>query len=391
MDLAFTEEHARFRRDVRAWIEKNLELTWSDALRDPSLEERDLMEVRRRWQAKLNAGGYLGMAWPREWGGRGASAVEEVILHEELSRADAPEVLNTLGLGLCAPALIHHGTEEQRRRYLPPMLSGEEIWCQGFSEPGAGSDLASLRLRAELSGDHFILNGQKCWTTFGPYADWIFVLARTDPDDRYGGISFILVDLKSPGIEVRPLRQITGESEFGEVFMENVSVPRANLVGEVGQGWQIAMTVLGYERGASTMSWAASLGNAIRCLVDRCRELGLMEKDDVRRKLGKLVVDWQAFYSNGFRTLANIADGKAPGPESSIEKLFWSELDQRLRVTALEILGPGAQLRRSDPKATPDVDWARTFLYSRAETIFSGSSEIQRNIIAKRVLGLPQG
>ncbi len=389
MDLSFTAEHEKFRTEVRAWIADNLKQTWSDALRDPNNGEHELIEVRRAWQRARYKAGYLGMSFPKEWGGRGATGVEEAILAEELARADAPEHVNFLGIGLCAPALIHHGSEEQRRRFIPPMLAGDEIWCQGFSEPGAGSDLASLRTKAELDGDSFILNGQKCWTTFGPWADWVFVLARTDPNDRYGGISFILCDLKSEGIDMRPLKQITGESEFGEVFFENVRVPKENLVGEVGEGWKIAMTVLGYERGAGTMSTAAHLGNGLRNLVKTAKELGL---DDVgtRRKLGKLVVDWQTLYSNGLRTLANMADGKAPGPESSIEKLFWSEFDQRLRETALELLGAGGQLSRFYSGARPDVDWPRDFLWSRAETIFSGSSEIQRNIIAKRVLGLPQ-
>jgi alkylation response protein AidB-like acyl-CoA dehydrogenase len=352
--------------------------------------ERELIEARRSWQRKLNAGAYLGMRWPKEWGGRGATGVEEAILAEELANADAPEVPNSLGLTLCAPALIHHGTEEQRRRYIPAMLNADEIWCQGFSEPGAGSDLASLRCRAELQGDHFVINGQKCWTTYGPYADWIFVLARTNMDDRYGGISFILVDLDTPGVEVRPLKQITGESEFGEVFFENATVPRENLVGELGQGWQIAMTVLGYERGSQTLAWAAKLGADLRSLVRRVRDLGL-DDTATRAKLAKLVVDWQVFYANAYRTMANLASGKAPGPESSIEKVFWSELDQRLRLTALEVLGPGAQLRRTHSQAATDVDWPRDFLWSRAESIFSGANEIQRNIIAKRVLNLPQG
>lgn len=390
MDLAFSKQHEAFRKEVRDWLTANLQRPWGEVLRDPAMGEHELMEHRRTWQRKLNEAGYLGMRWPKEWGGRGASGVEEAILAEELAAADAPEILNSLGLGLCAPALIHHGTEEQRRRYIPPMLCGDEIWCQGFSEPGAGSDLASLRCRAEMKGDHFVVNGQKCWTTFGPWADWIFVLARTDPADRYGGISFLLVDLKTPGVEVRPLKQITGESEFGEVFFDNAIVPRANLVGEPGQGWQIAMTVLGYERGASGLAQAARLGADLKSLVARAKSLGL-DDSATRTKLGKLVVDWQVFYSNGYRTLANLADGKAPGPESSIEKVFWSEFDQRLRLAALDILGPGAQLRRHHGEAVGDVDWQRDFLWSRAESIFSGSNEIQRNIIAKRVLNLPQG
>jgi alkylation response protein AidB-like acyl-CoA dehydrogenase len=390
MDLTFTADHESFRTEARSWIAANLDKTWSDITRDPANDEHALIEARRQWQRKLNGAGYLGMAWPREWGGRGASQVEEAILAEELARADAPHIPNGLGIGLCAPALIHYGSEEQRRRYIPAMLNADEIWCQGFSEPGAGSDLASLRTRAELDGDSFVVNGQKCWTTFGPFADWIFVLARTDPDDRYGGISFLLVDLDTPGVEVRPLKQITGESEFGEVFFENARVPRENLVGEIGQGWKIAMTVLGYERGASTMSMAAHLGNDLRELVSACKRLGL-DDTATRQRLAQLVVEWQVLYANGYRTLANLADGKAPGPESSIEKLFWSEFDQRLRLAALELLGPGGQLRRYDRHALSGVDWPRDFLWSRAETIFSGSSEIQRNIIAKRVLQLPQG
>lgn len=390
MDLSFSSQHEAFRKEVREWIAANLDRTWADLLRDPAMGEHELIEARRSWQRKLNAGGYLGMRWPKEWGGRGASGVEEAILAEELANADAPEIPNGLGLTLCAPALIHHGTEEQRRRYIPAMLNADEIWCQGFSEPGAGSDLAALRCRAELEGDHFVLNGQKCWTTYGPWADWIFVLARTNPDDRYGGISFILVDLKTAGVEVRPLKQITGESEFGEVFFENAAVPRDNLVGELGQGWKIAMTVLGYERGSQTLAWAAKLGADLRSLVRRARELGL-DDSATRGKLAKLVVDWQVFYSNAYRTMANLASGKAPGPESSIEKVFWSEFDQRLRLTALDVLGPGAQLRRMHACASAEVDWPRDYLWSRAESIFSGANEIQRNIIAKRVLNLPQG
>ena len=374
---------------MRGWIADNLETTWAAAVHDPNNDQQALVEIRRAWQRKLNAGGYLGMGWPEEWGGRGATGVEEAILAEELARADAPAIPNFLGLGLCAPALIHHGSEEQRRRFIPSMLNADEIWCQGFSEPGAGSDLASLRTRAELDGDSFVLNGQKCWTTFGPFADWIFVLARTDPEDRYGGISFILADLDTPGIEMRPIKQITGEHEFGEVFFDNARVPRENLVGDVGDGWKIAMTVLGYERAASAMTWTAELGNDLARLITTCSELGL---DDTRTRdrLAGLVVRWQAFHSNALRGVADMADGKAPGAESSIQKLFWSEFNQDLQAAALDLLGPGAHLKRICRHAPPDIDWSRNYLYARAGTIYSGSSEIQRNIISKRILGLPQ-
>jgi len=389
MDLQLTAEHQKFREELRAWLKQNLPRPWHEELRDPKHTEDSLMELRRRWQRKLYEAGYLGMDWPAEWGGRGASEVEKSIYEEEMALADAPQILNSLGIGLLGPALIHHGSEEQRRRFIPKMLAADEIWCQGFSEPGAGSDLASLRTRAELQGDHFIVNGQKIWTTFGPWADWIFVLARTDPKDRYGGISFLLCKLDTPGVTVRRLRQITGESEFGEVFFEDVKVPRENLVGKIGDGWKIAMTVLAYERGAMSLAMAARFDQDVRALGDAMRTLG-RNGGAAREKLARLFVENEVMRANGLRNLANLADGKKPGPESSIEKLFWSEFDKRFRETALDLLGPGGHLLRSSAQARGDVDWAREFLWSRAGTIYSGSSEVQRNIIAKRVLNLPQ-
>jgi alkylation response protein AidB-like acyl-CoA dehydrogenase len=389
MDLQLSAGHLRFRDELRAWLAGSLTRPWREELRDPSATENSLIEVRRAWQRKLHQAGYLGMDWPEEWGGRGGSEGEKSILEAELALADAPPILNTLGIGLLGPALIHHGSEAQRRRFIPPMLSGDEIWCQGFSEPGAGSDLASLKTAARVDGDDFVLNGQKVWTTFGPWADWIFVLARTDGKDRYGGISFILCKLDTPGITVRPLRQMTGESEFGEVFFEDARVPRANLVGQVGEGWRIAMTVLGYERGVGSLANSVRYGRDLAQLATACKELG-RGGSAVREKLGRLLVENEVMRANGIRALANLADGRAPGPESSLEKLYWSEFDRRFRETALDLLGPGGQLLRSSPGARPDVDWAREFLWSRAGTIYSGSSEVQRNIIAKRVLNLPQ-
>jgi alkylation response protein AidB-like acyl-CoA dehydrogenase len=389
MDLQLSKQHLEFRDQLRAWLKANMRRPWREELRDPKATEDSLMETRREWQRKVHEAGYLGMSWPKEWGGRGATEVEKMIYEEEMALADAPVILNALGIGLLGPALIHHGTEEQRRRFLPPMLSGDEIWCQGFSEPGSGSDLASLRTSAVIDGDDFVLNGQKIWTTFGPWADWIFILARTDPKDRYGGISFILAKLDTPGITVRPLRQITGESEFGEVFLEDARVPRTNLVGQIGEGWRIAMTVLAYERGAGSLALAARYARDLGHLAKTCKELG-RTNGAVREKLGKLLVENEVMRANGIRMLANMADGKMPGAEASTEKLFWSEFDKRFREIALDILGPGGQLLRTSPEARDDVDWAREFLWSRAGTIYSGSSEIQRNIIAKRVLNLPQ-
>ncbi len=389
MDLQLSDQHVKFRDELRAWLEANMGRPWREELRDPKATEDSLIELRRSWQRKLYEAGYLGMDWPVEWGGRGATEVEKSIFEAEISRTDALPILNTLGIGLLGPALIHHGSEAQRRRFIPPMLSGEEIWCQGFSEPGAGSDLAALRTSAVIDGDHFVLNGQKVWTTFGPWADWIFVLARTDSKDRYGGISFILCKLDTPGVTVRRLRQLTGESEFGEVFFEDARVPRENLVGQIGEGWRIAMTVLAFERGAMSLAASERYGRDLGLLAQTCKEIG-RESGAVREKLGRLLVENEVLRANGLRMLANLADGKVPGPESSIEKIFWSEFDKRFRETALDILGPGGQLVRPSPEARPDVDWAREFLWSRAGTIYSGSSEVQRNIISKRVLNLPQ-
>ncbi|MBI3785047.1 MAG: acyl-CoA dehydrogenase family protein [Deltaproteobacteria bacterium] len=388
MDLHLSEQHLAFRDQLRVWLNTNLTRPWREEWRDPKATEDSLFELRRRWQRKLYEAGYLGMDWPREWGGRGATEVEKAILEAELADADAPQSPNMLGIGLLGPALIHHGSEEQRRRFIPPMLRAEEIWCQGFSEPGAGSDLASLRTTATIDGDSFVLNGQKVWTTFGPWSDWIFVLARTDTADRYGGISFILCKLDTPGVTVRPLRQITGESEFGEVFFEDARVPRQQLVGKIGEGWRIAMTVLAYERGAMSLAYAVRFGRDIARLAQACREHG-RQGSAVRERLGRLIVENEVMRANGVRNLANFADGKVPGPESSIEKIFWSEFDKRFRETALDLLGAGAMLERSCDQARTDVDWARDFLWARAGTIYSGSSEIQRNIIAKRVLNLP--
>ncbi len=389
MDLRFTEEHERFRAELRSWLASNLERPWQREVRDPAHDESSLFEVRRRWQRKLCAAGYLGMGWPAEWGGRGASAIEQAILEEELFRADAPQIPNLLGVGLLGPALIHHGSEGQRRRFIPKMLSAEEIWCQGFSEPGAGSDLASLRTRAEPDGEDFRITGQKVWTTFGPWADWIFVLARTDMQDRYGGISFFLVPMRQKGVEVRGIKQATGESEFGETFFDGALAKREHIVGRIGEGWRVAMTLLGYERGAQALAYPAQNDTYLAALVAGLRDNGTLDRLDVREKLALLVVENEVMRGNGLRTLAVLNEGKAPGPESSIEKIFWSEYAQRQSDTALDLLGPQAQLTVASRRARRDMNWPREYLWSRAGTIYSGSSEIQRNIIAKRVLQLP--
>ena len=389
MDLQFTPEQETFRTEVRAWLADNLERSWNEEVRDPKHDADSLVEVRRRWQKKLNAAGYLAMGWAPEWGGRGASAVEDAIFQEELQRADAPQVPNFLGISLLGPALIHHGTEEQRQRFIPKMLDCDEIWCQGFSEPSSGSDLASLRTRAEPDGDDFRITGQKVWTTFGPWSNWIFVLARTDMEDRYGGISFFLMPIEQDGVEVRELRQITGEAEFGEVFFDGALAKREHIVGEIGEGWKVAMTLLGYERGGDTLANPAEYDGYLAGLKAGVSDAGIGDRADVRAKIGQLAVENEVLRANGLRTLANLAAGNAPGPESSFGKIGWSEYAQRLTDASHDLLGPQAQLTAQAPRARGDVDWAYQYLWSRAGTIYSGSSEIQRNIIAKRVLRMP--
>lgn len=390
MDLRFTPEHERFRTELRAWLGAHLVRPWIEEQRDPANDPDRLFEIRRRWQAELNTAGYLGMDWPREWGGRGATAVEKAIYTEETYRADAPPIPNVLGISLLGPALIHHGSEELRRRFIPKMLSGEEIWCQGFSEPDAGSDLASLRTRAEPDGDDFRITGQKVWTTFGPWSDWIFVLARTDAADRYGGITFFLVPLAQKGILVRGIQQISGESEFGEVFFDGALAKREHIVGKIGEGWRIAMTVLSYERGALSLAYPAQYDGYLADLVAGCRENGTLERSDVREKLARLLMENEVMRANGLRNLATMASGQKPGPEASIEKLFWSEYAKRLADTALDLLGPEAQLTVRSPHARREMDWAYEAQWCRAGTIYAGSSEIQRNILSRRVLQLPE-
>ena len=388
MDLHFSEDQLEFRAQLHDWLKDNLERRWIEELRDPNNDGKKLFDIRRSWQGKLNEAGYLGIHWPKQWGGRGLTVVEQAIFAAETIHA--PPIASRVGINLLGPALIHHGTEEQRRRFVPKMLSGEEVWCQGFSEPEAGSDLAALRTRAVPDGEDFRLEGQKVWTTFAPWSDWIFVLARTDPEDRYGGITFFLVSLHQEGIEVRPIRQMTGESEFGEVFFDGALAKREHIIGAIGEGWPIAMTVLAYERGSMSLAHPARFDHYLKDLVKGVRQNGTIQRTDVREKIARLLVENEVMRANGFRTLASLVSGQAPGPEASLEKVFWSEYSRRLADTALELLGFQAHLLVRSPYARGEMDWGHEVLYCRATTIYAGSSEIQRNIISKRILKLPK-
>ena len=391
MDFRFGPRDEAYRAEVRAWLEAHVP-AWARGSGRPrgSLVDDEDFERHRAWQQELYEAGYVGPTWPVEYGGRGRSAVENAILQEEMVRAGAPAPLNTLGIGLCGPALLHHGTETQKLRFLQPMLTAEEIWCQGYSEPDAGSDLASLRTRAELRGDTWVVNGQKTWTSLAHRADWCFALVRTDPEaPKHDGIGFLLIDMHSPGIEVRPIVQMTGEREFNEVFFKDVRVPRDNLVGESTQGWRIANTVLGYERGANTLSQHAVYRKTLDRLFELAREESTGADPRIRQRLARTAIEIEILRLNSLRQLTALARNEKPGPESSIQKLYWSELDQRLHRLAVDLAGPYGPLL-SGGRAIDGGRWAFGELNSLRFTIARGTSEIQRNIIAERVLGLPR-
>jgi len=390
MDFDFTPEQEAFRKEVRAWLETNL----PDDLRGKAFasSRADVEEVRRlrAWQKTMAEAGFVGMDWPREFGGRGATIVEMVILYQEMARAESPQILNRGGVSMLGPTLMKYGTPAQQGRFLKKILTAEEIWCQGFSEPNAGSDLANLQTRAVRDGDHYVINGQKVWTSMGHVADWGFFLVRTDPNAaKHKGISFLLVDMKTPGITVRPLRQMTGEAEFNETFLDNVRVPVANLVGKENEGWGVAITTLAYERDLLTFIRHISLRNALHRLVRLVRERGRAADPIIRQKVAALWIGEQVLQMNAYRSLTRILRGAAPGPEGSTSKLFWSHLDQELAQVATEVIGPASQLE--DTAWAPDEgQWEFYALLAQASGIRAGTTEILKNILGERVLGLPK-
>jgi alkylation response protein AidB-like acyl-CoA dehydrogenase len=322
--------------------------------------------------------------------------MDQVILYEELSHSGSPQPLNRSGLSMLGPTLMKHGTPAQRAQHLDRILTAEDIWCQGFSEPNAGSDLANLQTRAVLDGDHYVLNGQKVWTSMAHVAAWGFFLVRTDPAAaKHKGITFLLIDMKSPGLTIRPLRQITGEAEFNEVFLENVRVPATNVVGKVNEGWGVALTTLAYERDVLTMIRHISLRTALQKLLSlarRTQKNGRPASEDpvVRQKIAALSIGERVLQLNGYRSLTKILRGGAPGPEGSTSKLFWSQLDQELAEFATEIIGPYSQLKAGSALAPDDGEWEFYCLLARGSGIRAGTTEILRNILGERVLGLPK-
>ena len=397
MDLTLTPEQETFRETVRTWLRANIPEEWArQTVAGSDIPRVEAYDLLRRWQRTLYDAGFLGLTWPVEYGGRGLTFVEEIILQQEMALAKAPPVLNVLGIGMAGPTIIAYGTEEQKKRYPAKILSCEEIWCQGYSEPNAGSDLAALQTRAVRDGEHWVLNGQKVWTSFAQFADWMMLLARTDPAaPRHKGITYFLLDMRLPGITVKPLRQITGDAEFNEVFFDNVRVHESEVLGGVNSGWRVGVTTLMYERLTLGFGLQVRLRIALDGLIEMARRVEktgrAVTKDPLtRQKLAQLWIETESLKYTGARALTRLLRGELPGPEASAGKVTWVDVNQRLQEIAMEIQGPYSQLRRGSEWAVEGGAWAHSFLRSRANSIEGGTTEIQKNIIAERVLGLPK-
>jgi alkylation response protein AidB-like acyl-CoA dehydrogenase len=383
-----------FRSELRRWLDTNLKDFLASSSASRSIYD---LALRREWEDRVCRAGWTALSWPVEFGGKGLSLIRQAIFHEQYARSGAPLPLNAIAHDILGPTLILHGTPEQQRRFLPKIQSNEEIWCQGYSEPAAGSDLASLQTRAIREGAHYRVRGQKIWTSFADIADWCFLLARTDADaKKHRGISFLLVDMKSPGITVRPIRQMHGDAEFNEVFFDDVLVPAANLVGAENQGWHIAMQAASFERSVYFLPRLLRMQSeliALAALAGKRHYLGtpLAEEPLIRERLSRSFIDVYLLRLQAYRMLERSIRHEAPGPESSFIKLLWSESHQRLLDLGMDVLREDAQLGPQEAVAgSSGRSWQRDYLSSRAETILAGTSEIQRNIIAERVLGLPR-
>ena len=382
-----------FRAKLRAWLTAHV----TDAFREQrTMTFQEKMAVRRAWQKTLFESGWIGIGWPMEYGGRGATLTQESIYHEEMARARAPLAANVIGLNMAGPTLLAVGTPEQKARYLPKILSAEEIWCQGFSEPNAGSDVASLQTRAVREGDHFVVNGQKVWTSYGYVADFCILLVRTDfAVPKHKGLCYLIVDMHSPGVSTRPLVQMTGEAEFAELFFDEVRVPVENLVGSLNQGWMVALTTLMHERATLSFSIIVMFEQRLQALIELSRRSTLhgapaLKDAQARQRLARLYTDVKTFKLNTMRQMATVGQGHLPGPEGSLLKLQWSELNQRLVELAFELEGPYSSLAPDSVEAPFEGRWQYEYLRARGNTIEAGTSEVQRNIVAERVLGLPR-
>ncbi|QFG26292.1 acyl-CoA dehydrogenase family protein [Actinomadura sp. WMMB 499] len=382
-------EDRAFRAEVRDWLESNLSGGFAHArgLGGPG-REHEAHEERLAWERHMAAAGWTCVGWPKEHGGRGATVEQQVIFHEEYALADAPARVNHIGENLLGPTIIAFGTDEQRARFLPPIVAVEELWCQGYSEPDAGSDLANVQTRAELRDGEWRVTGQKVWTSLALEADWCFVVCRTEPgSSRHAGLSYLLVPMDADGVDVRPIVQLTGTSEFNEVFFDGARTDAGNIVGAPGDGWKIAMATLGFERGVATLGQQVGFRREFEGVLELARRTGAIDDPLLRDRLVRSHMGLEIMRLNAVRTMAGVAAG-APGPESSISKLVWGTWHRELGELAMDVLGAAGLVAGGEPYDLND--WQRLFLFSRSDTIYAGSNEIQRNIIAERVLGLPR-
>ena len=404
MDLSYPEEAEQFRAEIRAWLDANLPEDWGQ--RDLSAQEK--AEFSTRWNEKLFEGGWICASWPEEYGGKGLSTIQNVVLHEEFARSGAPMRGDFFGDTLVGPTILQWGSEEQKQQFLPGILKGEIAWCQGFSEPNAGSDLASLKCKAELDGDEWVINGQKVWTTQAQHADYCFLLARTDPDaPKHAGISYLLVPMDQDGIEIRPIVQPDGSAEFNEVFFTDARCPAANVVGGLNNGWKVAMTTLGFERGSSATTSHRRFEKELETVIDHARENGSIDEPVIRQRLVQQWSKIQIMRINGYRTLSASLSGRKDLGVAALgatNKMFWSESHRDTMELAMDILGMDGQILTGDPdqdfvpgighreaaRDYPVSPLQASFFFSRSETIWGGTAEIQRNIVGERVLGLPK-
>ncbi|MDP4652314.1 MAG: acyl-CoA dehydrogenase family protein [Haliea sp.] len=387
MQLAFTEQQQAFRQEIREWLAANAP---AEPLKTFDTEEG--FQQHREWEAVLNHGRWGMVTWPEALGGRGCDLIEWLIFEEEYYRARAPLRVNQNGIFLLGPTLMEYGTEEQKARFLPAMAEGRDVWAQGWSEPGAGSDMAAIRSTAHLQGDKYIINGQKTWSTRAVWADWLFGMFRTDPDsERHRGLTFILVPLNTPGITVRPIPQLDGLPGFAEIFFDNVEVDVSNRLGDDGAGWAVAMATAGFERGLMLRS-PARFQETARRLVELYRENEATASQDphIREAVIRAYLDAESYCLSTYQTACRLSQGGKIGAESSTNKIFWSELDQNMHATAMSILGARAELLPHAPAAKGVGSWLDGWLFSQSGPIYAGTNEIQRNIIAERMLGMPR-
>src|SRR5580698_523920 len=395
MDFQYSPEQEAYRAKVRSWLEANqppkVDPTDADSMGGDDAQFKRLKE----WHKRLYKGGWMGLTWPKEYGGQKATFIEQVIFQQELGRLNLPFGVNILGVIMAGPALMQWGTDEQKKRFLEPIIAGDEIWCEGMSEPGAGSDLANIQMRAVLDGDNFVVNGQKVWTTVAHRADFCQLFVRTDPDvPKHKGMSALLVDMKAPGVVVKPLKQISGDSEFNEIFFEDVRVPKENLLGPLNAGWQVLVNTLMHER----FGISETIGGTeviLAQLIDMAKTIPVdgqsaLEDDEIRQQIAQFACEVAAKKYSGMRSLTKRLKGQPPGAEASISKMVSTELSQRMVKYATRLLGEYALLERKSPFA-PDGDWLRRILASESMTIAGGTSAVQRNMIGERILGLPKG